>query len=160
MVTEENPNPNLAILKGPPYSTSSSHQQECKQIVPTKVHYNKDRTSVTDQSPDSSLERKDNAGIRDIRGDIYGLEPAEQFWEQFNSSLIQSPKISRSISAPRTPSLGSARLVYDHISMKIETYEIYTLWHTYNFIFYCFLLAQGLPVFHRQKRKVTHLYLQ
>ena len=110
------PNQNLAISKGPPHNTSSSHQQECKQSVPTKVHYNKDRISVTDQSPDSSLERKDNAGIRDIRGDIYGLEPAEQFWEQFNSSLIQSPKISRSISAPRTPSLGSARLVYEHIS--------------------------------------------
>lgn len=78
--------------------------------VKTTSKYN--RNSMGPDSAESSLERKGHERLEGLRGDIYALEPAEQFWEQFNNSLVPSPKISRSISAPRTPSLGSAGLVF------------------------------------------------
>ena len=81
--------------------------------VKTTSKYN--RNSMGPDSAESSLERKGHERLEGLRGDIYALEPAEQFWEQFNNSLVPSPKISRSISAPRTPSLGSAGLVFQMI---------------------------------------------
>ena len=79
-----------------------------QQYPRTNLQGIQNRNSVGTESPDNSLERKNGANLPGFRGDIYAIEPAEQFWEQFNNSLIPSPKISRSISAPRTPSLGSA----------------------------------------------------
>jgi small GTP-binding protein len=79
-----------------------------QQYPRTNLQAVQNRNSVGTESPDNSLERKNGAHLPGFRGDIYAIEPAEQFWEQFNNSLIPSPKISRSISAPRTPSLGSA----------------------------------------------------
>ena len=90
--------------------------------VKTTSKYN--RNSMGPDSAESSLERKGHERLEGLRGDIYALEPAEQFWEQFNNSLVPSPKISRSISAPRTPSLGSARLVLQ-ILLQIEMYIDY-----------------------------------
>lgn len=78
------------------------------QHIRTKSTDSYDRNSVGLDSAESSLERKGSGRLKGFRGNIYALEPAEQFWEQFNNSLVPSPKISRSISAPRTPSLGSA----------------------------------------------------
>ena len=83
-----------------------------QQHLKMRHQNNQQRNSVGLDSPENSLERKDDARLNPgFRGDIYALEPAEQFWEQFNNSIIPSPKTSRSISAPRTPSLGSTRLV-------------------------------------------------
>ena len=91
------------------FDRSGKHQQQ----LTTKVTNNPNRNSIGPESADNSLERKGSERLQGFRGDIYALEPAEQFWEQFNNSLVPSPKISRSISAPRTPSLGSARLVLE-----------------------------------------------
>jgi hypothetical protein len=87
------------------------HDKHQQHLSTTKLENNRNRNSIEPVSPESSLERKDDARLAGFRGDIYALEPAEQFWDQFNNSLIPSPKTSRSISAPRTPSLGSTRLV-------------------------------------------------
>ena len=87
------------------------HDKHQQHLSITKLESNRNRNSIGPDSPENSLERKDDARLEGFRGDIYALEPAEQFWEQFNNSLIPSPKTSRSISAPRTPSLGSTRLV-------------------------------------------------
>ena len=100
------------------FDRSGKHQQQ----PTTKVPNNQNRNSIGPESPDNSLERKGSERLQGFRGDIYALEPAEQFWEQFNNSLVPSPKISRSISAPRTPSLGSARLVLETI-LPYRTYK-------------------------------------
>lgn len=114
--------------KNPAHDTFNPHEMlhferhDKHQPLATNLQNNKNRNSIVPQSPDNSLERKDDARLQGFGGDIYGLEPAEQFWEQFNNSLVPSPKTSRSISAPRTPSLGSTRLVLIYIRTYIYIY--------------------------------------
>ena len=104
--TKNSGNSFLLSAQCSPLEIPKNNQQETKFANFNRSRYVHSRVP---SSPQNSLERKDNLELRDTEPDLYGIEPAEQFWEQFNSSLIHSPKISRSISAPRTPSLGSAR---------------------------------------------------